>query len=207
MVKLTRIYTRTGDAGKTRLSDGSATLKTDARVAAYGAVDEANCAIGVALALPGIPDEIAKLLALVQNELFDVGADLSNPMVPEPKWEPLRVIAESVTRLEHWCDKFAAKLPELKSFVLPSGTPLAAQLHVVRTLVRRAERAAWEAAEEYGLELTAAHPAGGINPIALRYLNRLSDLAFILARYANCTTGQDELFWVSGGERHSDNKK
>ncbi|MDR0435670.1 MAG: cob(I)yrinic acid a,c-diamide adenosyltransferase [Propionibacteriaceae bacterium] len=202
MVKLSRIYTRTGDAGQTRLSDGSQARKTDVRVAAYGATDEANSAIGVALALPDVPDDVATVLAFVQNELFDVGADLSNPMVANPKWEPLRVIQESIDRLEHWCDEFAADLPELKSFVLPGGTPLAAQLHVVRTLVRRAERAAWEAAEEYGLEDGDFELAGGINPLAVKYLNRLSDLAFILARYANCAVGRDEQFWVSGGDRH-----
>ncbi|MDR2620785.1 MAG: cob(I)yrinic acid a,c-diamide adenosyltransferase [Propionibacteriaceae bacterium] len=202
MVKLSRIYTRTGDAGQTRLSDGSKARKTDARVAAYGATDEANSAIGVALALPDVPADVAEVLTFIQNEMFDVGADLSNPVVSNPKWEPLRIIQESIDRLERWCDQFAADLPALKSFVLPGGTPLAAQLHVVRTLVRRAERSAWEAVEAYGLEDGDFEPSGGINPLAVRYLNRLSDLAFILARYANHAAGQAELSWVSGGERH-----
>jgi cob(I)alamin adenosyltransferase len=202
MVNLTRIYTRTGDAGNTRLSDNSVARKTDLRVEAYGQTDEANSAIGVALALPGVDDAVVAVLSVVQNELFDVGADLSNPVQPNPEWEPLRVIQDSIDRLEGWCDEFIDGLPTLRSFVLPGGTPLAAQLHVCRTIVRRAERAAWAAADEYGLEDGTAEPAGGINPLAIKYLNRLSDLLFILARYANVATGDDEVLWLPGGERN-----
>ncbi|MDR0837327.1 MAG: cob(I)yrinic acid a,c-diamide adenosyltransferase [Propionibacteriaceae bacterium] len=202
MVNLTRIYTRTGDAGTTRLSDNSLAHKTDLRVEAYGQTDEANSAIGVALALPSVDEAIVAVLNIVQNELFDVGADLSNPVKPNPEWEPLRVIQSSIDRLEGWCDEFMAGLPTLRSFVLPGGTPLAAQLHVCRTIVRRAERAAWAAAEQYGLEDGTAEPVGGVNPLAIKYLNRLSDLLFILSRYANVATGDDEVLWLPGGERN-----
>jgi len=152
--------------------------KTDARLEACGGVDEANCVIGLALAA-GVPDDVAAVLAIVQNELFDVGADLTTP-------GGSNVSAEAVTRLETWCDQFNADLPVMRSFVLPGGTPGAAQLHVARTVVRRAERAAWAAADEVGLTSEGAI-AGmtGLNPIALVYLNRLSDLLFILARHVN----------------------
>ena len=148
MVRLTRIYTRTGDGGQTRLSDMSLTAKTDPRVEAYGDVDEANSAIGVALAAGELPVEIRDALRIVQNELFDLGADLSNPLrVPGPDDPPaLRIIASSIDRLEHWCDQFGDPLPALKSFILPGGSLAAAQLHVARTVTRRAERAAWVAA-------------------------------------------------------------
>jgi len=200
MVNLTRIYTRTGDAGETRLSDNSVARKTDLRVQAYGEVDEANSAIGVALASGGLPPRICEALALVQNELFDVGADLSNPLVAEPQWEPLRIIESSVERLEAWCDEFGQDLPALRSFILPGGTPAAAQLHVARTIVRRAERTAWMAVEQYGSEVaTSEQEVGGVNLLAVKYLNRLSDLLFIMSRAAN---GDAEVLWVPGGERN-----
>lgn len=197
MVNLTRIYTRTGDNGSTRLSDFSETRKTDPRVEAYGAVDEANSAIGVALAVGGLPDRVAEIMRLVQNELFDVGADLSTPFVPDPEVPPLRILQASVDRLEAWCDEFTDDLEPLRSFILPGGTPGSAHLHVARTVTRRAERRAWAAVEAYG---PTASTAGGVSPLAVTYLNRLSDLLFILARVANGTTG--DVLWVPGGERN-----
>lgn len=201
MVNLTRIYTRTGDSGNTRLVDNSVARKTDLRVAAYGDTDEANSAIGVALALDDVDSRIAEVLQIVQNELFDVGADLANPVVPNPEWEPLRTVQSSIDRIEAWCDEFGAELPNLRSFILPGGTKLGAQLHVIRTLVRRAERSAWVAAEQFGLEEGTEAPEGGVNALALKYLNRLSDLAFNLARYANQVGGDAETLWVPGGQR------
>lgn len=199
MVNLTRIYTRTGDAGETRLSDNSVTRKTDPRVEAYGQVDEANSSIGVALA-SGIDDaRIVAALGIIQNELFDVGADLSNPLAANPEWEPLRIIQSSIDRLEGWCDEFMSDLPKLRSFILPGGTMAAAQLHVARTLVRRAERTAWHCAEVYGTDERADDTPGGVNPLAITYLNRLSDLLFIMARACN---GAAEVLWVPGGERN-----
>ncbi len=202
-MNLTRIYTRTGDAGETRLSDMSQVAKTDPRVEAYGDVDEANSAIGLALALgrDELEPELVELLALIQNELFDLGADLSNPVVDEPEFEPLRVDEASVGRLERWCDHYTATLPSLRSFIMPGGTPAAAQLHLARTISRRAERAAWRAAEVYGLEPGSGDRPGGVNPVALRYLNRLSDLLFILTRVVN--GAEHEVLWVPGGERRA----
>lgn len=192
MVVLNRIYTRTGDKGETRLADMSLTAKTDPRVAAYGDCDEANSALGVALA-HGLPAEVAEVLGIVQNELFDVGADLGTPVVANPEHEPLRILPTSTTRLESWCDRFSADLPKLRSFILPGGTPAAAYLHLARTTCRRAERSAWAAVDAYGTG------EGGINPDAVTYLNRLSDLLFILTRYVNGSEG--EVLWVPGGER------
>ena len=140
MVRLTRIYTRTGDGGDTRLSDMSAARKTDPRVEAYGDVDEANSFVGAALAAGGLPPAVAELLRSLQNELFDLGADLSNPLRPDPPWEPLRITAEYVDRLESWCDEFSASLPALTSFILPGGSMAAAQLHLARTVTRRADQ-------------------------------------------------------------------
>ncbi len=202
MVRLTRIYTRTGDGGQTRLSDMSLTAKTDPRVEAYGDVDEANSAIGVALAAGELPVEIRDALRIIQNELFDLGADLSNPLrVPGPDDPPaLRIIASSIERLEHWCDQFGDPLPALKSFILPGGSPAAAQLHVARTVARRAERAAWVAATAYGTEPVAdPETPGGVNPLAITYLNRLSDLLFILTRAVNGEDG--DVLWVPGRDR------
>jgi cob(I)alamin adenosyltransferase len=181
-VRLTRIYTRSGDRGETSLGDGSRTSKLDCRIAAFGTVDELNSAIGVVLA-GECPDELRAVLLRVQNELFDLGADLSRPLHAGG----LRVVQEPIDRLEQDCDRFNADLPELRSFVLPGGTEAAARIHVARTTCRRAERAALDAAEE--LE---------INPIALVYLNRLSDLLFILARAANALAGRDEPLWKPG---------
>lgn len=201
MVVLSKIYTRTGDGGSTRLSDNSVAAKTDPRVEAYGSVDECNSQIGLILATGELPDAIRDALSLIQNELFDVGADLSNPQREDPKWPPLRIAQASIERLEHWCDEFSADLPTLRSFILPGGTPTAARLHVARTICRRAERAAWVAMETYGADVAPAGSpdgAGGVNAMAIKYLNRLSDLLFILARAVNVGT---EPLWVPGGER------
>ena len=183
-VRLTKIYTRGGDAGETSLGDGSRVSKLDARIGAYGTVDELNSILGAVLA-GDCPDELRKVLARVQNELFDLGADLSVPLEREGR---LRTTQEQIDALEADCDRFNADLPELTSFVLPGGTGTAAQLHVGRTVCRRAEREALEAAIEYEL-----------NPLALVYLNRLSDLLFILARSANAAGGVDEPLWKPGG--------
>jgi cob(I)alamin adenosyltransferase len=183
-VRLTRIYTGGGDAGETSLGDGSRVSKLDARIAAYGTVDELNAAIGVVLA-EGCPAPVADVLARVQNELFDLGADLSVPLEHEGR---LRVAQDLVDRLEGDCDRFNAELPELRSFVLPGGTVAAANLHVARTIARRAERDALDAAREHEL-----------NPRALVYLNRLSDLLFILARTSNAEAGVEEPVWKPGG--------
>jgi len=199
MVRLTRIYTRTGDGGQTRLSDMSQTAKTDLRVAAYGDVDEANSVIGVTLATGGLPADVADILRRIQNELFDLGADLSNPLRPPGETLELRIEEAAVERLEAWCDHFGDPLPSLRSFILPGGTPAAAQLHVARTVVRRAERAAWQAAERYGTEAAAGDRPGGVNPLAITYLNRLSDLLFILTRVVNGTDG--DVLWLPGGDR------
>jgi cob(I)alamin adenosyltransferase len=178
-VRLTRIYTRGGDTGETSLGDGSRVSKLDPRIAAYGAVDELNAAVGVVLA-GDLPEELRGPLVRVQNELFDVGADLSVPWgVPDR----LRVGQAAVDALEALCDRFNESLPELRSFVLPGGTAAAAQLHVARTVCRRAEREAL---------------AAGVNPLVLVYLNRLSDLLFILARAANAATGREEPLWRPG---------
>ncbi|MGJ6979370.1 cob(I)yrinic acid a,c-diamide adenosyltransferase [Aestuariimicrobium soli] len=202
MVNLTRIYTRTGDHGSTRLSDNSVASKTDLRVDTYGHVDEANSAIGVVLATPGLPEKLVQLLGVVQNELFDVGADLSTPLSDDPPWPPVRIPQTSVDRLERWCDEFGEPLPNLRSFVLPGGSVAGAYLHVVRTVVRRAERAGWEAAAEFGVDTP-----GGITSLALTYLNRLSDLAFILSRWVTTEQGaqpEREVLWVPGGGDHGD---
>ncbi|CEG92765.1 cob(I)yrinic acid a,c-diamide adenosyltransferase [Propionibacterium freudenreichii] len=200
MVNITRVYTRTGDAGTTRLSNNEVAPKTDPRVQAYGQVDETNCTIGVALTLDP-SDDMQKVLAIVQNELFDVGADLSSPVVADPKFRPVRVDQTSVDRLEKWIDEFGEDLPALRSFILPGGSPLAAQLHVARSTCRRAERAAWEAVEAFGGEDGSSEPKGGVSLIAVKYLNRLSDLLFNLSRHANYEAEHDEVLWVPDGER------
>jgi cob(I)alamin adenosyltransferase len=179
-VHLTRIYTRTGDDGSTGLGDMSRAPKTGARVAAYGDVDEANSAIGAAVALGELPQEIAGLLTSIQNDLFDVGADLCTPIVANPQWETLRVDDGYVARLESACDEHNAALPKLNSFVLPGGTPGAALLHIARTVVRRAERSTWALLD---------NEPDATNPTTATYLNRLSDLLFILARAANGSRG------------------
>ncbi|CAB4550069.1 unannotated protein [freshwater metagenome] len=191
MVNLTRIYTKTGDDGTTSLGDMSRTSKNDPRLEAYATVDEANSSIGVVLALGQLVDaEIIKLLIRIQNDMFDVGADLCTPVVDKPEFEPLRVLESQVEYIEQQIDKYNAELKPLKSFVLPSGTPAAALLHVARTVTRRAERTTWHAIHSFG---------GGVNPLTAKYLNRLSDLLFVLARYVNKGVG-DEL-WVPGANR------
>lgn len=188
-VHLTRIYTRTGDDGTTGLSDMSRVAKTDARLVAYADCDEANAAIGAALAL-GHPDtQITDVLRQIQNDLFDAGADLSTPIVENPKHPPLRIAQSYIDRLEGWCDAYNAGLPALKSFVLPGGSPLSALLHVARTVVRRAERSAWAAVD--------AHPEG-VSVLPAKYLNRLSDLLFILSRVAN---PDGDVLWRPSGDR------
>lgn len=191
MVNLTRIYTRTGDDGTTGLGDMSRTTKNDLRLVAFADVDEANSALGVALAAGGITGEVRDLLLRIQNELFDVGADLCTPVVAEPAHPPLRVEPEYVARLESAIDEHNAALPKLRSFVLPGGSAAAAHLHVARTVVRRAERSTWAALAEHG---------SGMNVLAATYLNRLSDLLFVLARHANVDAGGDVL-WKPGGDR------
>lgn len=191
MVNLTRIYTKTGDDGTTSLGDMSRTSKNDPRLEAYATVDEANSAIGVVLALGGIKDdEIIKLLVRIQNDLFDVGADLCTPIVDNPTTEPLRVLESQIVYLEKQIDKYNESLQPLRTFVLPSGTPASALMHVARTVVRRAERNTWHAIHSFG---------GGVNPVTAKYLNRLSDLLFVLARTANKEIG-DQL-WVPGANR------
>ena len=201
MVRLTRIYTRTGDGGETRLADMSVARKTDPRVEAYGDVDETNSALGLALALGDLPPEVTAVLRTIQNELFDLGADLSKPLRPsDPEQPELRMTQEAIDRLEGWCDEFSAPLGSLRSFILPGGVAGAAQLHVARTVARRAERAAWVAAEAYGTEPVAdSSRPGGVNPLAITYLNRLSDLLFILTRVVNGTEG--DVLWIPGGQR------
>jgi cob(I)alamin adenosyltransferase len=189
-VVLSMIYTRTGDDGTTALGDMSRARKTDPRLAAYADTDEASSAIGVALTLGQLPDEIRRTLLTIQNELFDVGADLCNPVTADPAYPPLRVDESYISALEQACDQFNAGLPVLRSFVLPGGTPGSALLHVARTVVRRAERSAWAALETY---------SDSMNPLTAKYLNRLSDLLFILARKANEGTG--DVLWKPGGER------
>ncbi|MCD4526207.1 cob(I)yrinic acid a,c-diamide adenosyltransferase [Nocardioides sp. cx-173] len=190
MVNLTRIYTRTGDAGETRLGDMSLTTKNDLRLHAYADVDEANATLGLALAAGELEPDVVAVLTHVQNDLFDVGADFCTPVVAEPEYPPLRVEQEYVDRLETWCDHYNEALPSLRSFILSGGTVGAAHLHVARTVVRRAERSAWAAFEQHGESM---------NRLAITYLNRLSDLVFILARHANREVG--DVLWVPGGER------
>ena len=190
MVNLTRIYTKTGDDGSTSLGDMSRTSKNDLRLIAYADVDEANCTLGVALATTELDGDVRALLLRVQNELFDVGADLCTPVVPDPAVPPLRVEPAYVERLEADIDQYNADLPKLRSFVLPGGTPASAQLHVARTVTRRAERATWAALAEH---------ADSMNPLTATYLNRLSDLLFVLGRHANQAVG--DVLWRPGGER------
>jgi cob(I)alamin adenosyltransferase len=190
-VVLSRIYTRTGDDGSTALADGSRTAKTDRRLAAYADVEEANCAIGMAITFGELGADLRQVLSRVQNELFDVGADLANPVSAEPPpYPPLRIDEGYVTRLEQECDSYNEGLPTLRSFLLPGGSPGATLLHMARTVTRRAERSAWATMSEHG---------DSVNPLPARYLNRLSDLLFILARRAN--SGHDDVLWKPGGER------
>ncbi|MFF3344006.1 cob(I)yrinic acid a,c-diamide adenosyltransferase [Streptomyces sp. NPDC002779] len=195
MVNLTRIYTRTGDQGSTALGDMSRVAKTDLRISAYADANEANAVIGTAIALGGLDEEVVKVLTRVQNDLFDVGADLSTPVVENPEFPPLRVEQFYIDKLEADCDRFNERLEKLRSFILPGGTPGAALLHQACTVVRRAERSTWAAMEVHG----AQGKDGGMNLLTATYLNRLSDLLFILARTANIGVG--DVLWVPGGER------
>jgi len=190
MVKLTRIYTRTGDDGTTALGDFTRVRKDDSRLEAYADVDEANSAIGVAIATGELSPEITTLLTRIQNELFDVGADLCTPIVENPTHPPLRVVQSYIDDLESECDEYNEQLQPLNSFVLPAGTPAAASLHLARTIVRRAERSAWTAKSEH---------LDAVNELTATYLNRLSDLLFILARVANNAGG--DVLWQPGSDR------
>lgn len=190
-VVLSRIYTRTGDNGSTALADGTRVPKTDPRLAAYADTDEANCAVGAAITLGALPEPMTALLRRIQNELFDCGADLATPLpTTPPEYPQLRIDESYVTRLEAACDEYNAGLATLRSFVLPGGTPGAALLHTARAVTRRAERTAWLA--------VAAH-RDTISTWPAKYLNRLSDLLFILARTANAPTG--DVLWHPGGDR------
>lgn len=190
MVTLNRIYTRTGDKGSTRLASGAEVSKTDPRVAAYGSVDELNAVIGLARLHSGQNDRIDAMLGRIQNELFDLGADLATPFDPEPKWEALRILDGQVERLESEIDWMNESLKPLDSFILPGGSPLSAHLHLARTVCRRAEREA-VAAQEAGRDVSA---------VAVRYLNRLSDHLFCAARRANAH-GADDVKWKPGATR------
>ena len=188
--RLSKIYTRTGDDGTTGLVDGSRIAKSDALMAAIGDVDEANSAVGIAAAALDSGSEAAEMLARIQNELFDLGADLATPLDPAPKWEALRIIASQVERLENEIDWMNESLKPLDSFILSGGSPLSAHLHLARTVCRRAERDAirlMEAGEQ-------------VNADAVRYLNRLSDHLFCAARRANAN-GAADILWKPGATR------
>lgn len=187
-MKLDKIYTRTGDEGKTSLGDGARLPKFHLRVTAYGSIDETNSVIGVANLHVANPDAL-KILRHIQNDLFDVGADLCRPERPEAGQPPLRITDEQVTWLERQIDRFNADLEPLNSFVLPGGSPASAYLHLARTVTRRAERDV--------VRLSAEEP---VNPAVLRYVNRLSDLLFILARYLN-DQGKEDIRWQPGLHR------
>ncbi|MGV1009439.1 MAG: cob(I)yrinic acid a,c-diamide adenosyltransferase [Dermatophilaceae bacterium] len=202
MVNLTRIYTRTGDDGTTALGDFSRTSKTDPRLAAYADVNEANAAIGVAIAGGGLRDDVRETLLRVQNELFDVGADLCLPLQQTYDHAPLRVQGPWVEDLESDCDRYLSELEPLRSFILPGGSLGAAYLHVATTLVRRAERSTWAALHSYGDQPGATRGEGGVNPLTAGYLNRLSDLLFVLARVANLPAG--DVLWQPGGGRSAE---
>ena len=194
-VHLTRIYTRTGDDGTTGLSDFSRVSKNDTRLVAYADCDEANAAIGAAVALGNPTQQIAEVLKQIQNDLFDAGADLSTPVVENPEYPALRIPQSYIDRLEAWCDEFNEGLTALNSFVLPGGSSLSALLHVARTVVRRAERSAWAAID--------LHPSD-VSPLPAKYLNRLSDLLFILCRVVN---PDGDVLWQPGGGRSDQLKK
>jgi cob(I)alamin adenosyltransferase len=189
MVNLTRIYTKTGDDGTTSLGDMSRTSKNDPRLEAFADVDEANSYIGVVLLHVKNPD-IQVLLSKIQNDMFDVGADLCTPVIDNPKFPPLRVTEAQVELLEKMIDHYNKDLESLRSFVLPSGTPASSHMHVARTIVRRAERATWHAIHQFG---------EGVNVLTARYLNRLSDLLFVLARHENSSVG--DVLWIPGGPK------
>jgi len=188
-VHLTRIYTRTGDDGTSGLSDFSRVSKSDPRLIAYADCDEANSAIGAAVAVGRPEESLRTVLIHIQNDLFDAGADLSTPIVANPQYPPLRITQQYIDRLENWCDQYNDALPALDSFILPGGTPLSALLHVARTVSRRAERSAW---------IAVKHHPDTVSPLPARYLNRLSDLLFILSRVANAG---DDVLWQPGGAK------
>ncbi|RZJ78283.1 MAG: cob(I)yrinic acid a,c-diamide adenosyltransferase [Brevundimonas sp.] len=190
MVVLNKIYTRTGDDGSTGLATGQRVAKTDARVEAYGAVDELNASVGVARQHAGQDDVLDRMLGRIQNELFDLGADLATPLHPPPAWEALRLVDSQVERLEAEIDQMNAALQPLDSFILPGGSSLSAALHLSRTIARRTEREA----------LRLAETGEPVNPVALRYLNRLSDHLFVAARRANLHLGGD-IKWVPAATR------
>ncbi len=193
-VRINRVYTRTGDDGTTGLGDFSRTAKTDSRLVAYADTDEAGAVIGVAVESGGMQPDVADLLRRIQNDLFDVGADLCLPIAETYAYEPLRVKQEWVDELETAIDRYNDALPKLTTFVLAGGSQASAQLHLARTVVRRAERAVWTAIADHG-----ADQLGGVSSLTARYLNRLSDLLFVLARYVNKDTG--DLLWQPGGGR------
>ncbi len=190
MVVLNRIYTRTGDDGSTGLATGRRVSKSDARVEAYGAVDELNAVIGVARLHSGQNDRIDAMLGRIQNELFDLGADLATPLDPPPAWEALRIVATQVERLEAEIDWMNESLKALDSFVLPGGTALSAHLHMARTVARRAEREA----------IRLSETGEAVTPQALHYLNRLSDHLFVASRRANAN-GAGDIKWKPGATR------
>ncbi|MEI6558091.1 MAG: cob(I)yrinic acid a,c-diamide adenosyltransferase [Rhodospirillaceae bacterium] len=189
MVKLTRIYTRGGDRGQTSLGDGRRVAKHDQRVAAYGAVDEANAVLGLARLHTGGQPEVDAMLARIQNDLFDLGADLCTPHEEAPQYPPLRIIPAQVERLEREIDALNAGLPALDSFILPGGSPAGALLHLARTIARRAER-----------EITALAEHEPVAAPALQYINRLSDHLFVLGRVVN-DQGRADVLWVPGANR------
>ena len=222
MVNITRVYTRTGDDGSTALGDFSRTSKTDSRLAAYADANEANAAIGIAVAAGELTDDVVAVLTRIQNDLFDVGADLCNPLAEKYAYEPLRVKAEWIDELERDCDEYLTRVEKLRSFILPGGSAGAAYLHLATTITRRAERSTWAAIEQYGTEparnasgddaegAVEERAPGGINPLTAKYLNRLSDLLFILARVANLGpdgSGGDVLWQPGGGREEVDNPK
>ncbi|MEV0618056.1 cob(I)yrinic acid a,c-diamide adenosyltransferase [Nonomuraea sp. NPDC050404] len=187
-VVLSHIYTRAGDDGSTALVDGSRTPKTDTRLAAYADVEEANAHLGLALSHGTFPDDLAQALVRIQNELFDVGADLATPVIENPEFPPLRVEQSYIDRLEEQCDHFNEALKPLRSFILPGGDPATAALHVARVTVRRAERTTWAALQQHN----------DMNPLTATYLNRLSDLLFVACRVAHAG---NEILWKPGGTR------
>jgi cob(I)alamin adenosyltransferase len=190
MVRLNRIYTKTGDAGDTGLGDGERRPKFDRRIASYGTVDETNAAIGIArLHVAGENAEVDAMLARIQNDLFDLGADLCTPETPDPKYPPLRIVEAQVERLEHEIDAMNERLAPLNSFVLPGGSAASVHLHLARTVTRRAER-----------EIVALAAKETINPAAVRYINRLSDHLFVLSRHLNAD-GAADVLWVPGKNR------
>ena len=203
MVNLTRIYTRTGDDGSTALGDFSRTTKTDPRLVAYADTDETNSSIGVAVTCGALREDVRAVLFRIQNDLFDVGADLCTPLAASYDYPPLRVQDVWVDQLEADCDRFNDELEKLRSFILPGGTAGSAYLHVARTVTRRAERSAWKALERYGDQPApegSDKGVGGVNPLTAKYLNRLSDLLFIVGRVANLEIDGDVL-WAPGGGR------